>query len=144
MLRGTSQLWAERLQILDGQSPVVLACFGASNGWLDDQVAIALNPYGNGFVYTVGAYLDVASQQALTDQILNDARLEMFETPPGIEVRPRTLVNGEPVYFIINHTRLPQTVSLPWAAFDHLTGKISAGEMEFAGYAVAIVTRQKD
>ncbi|MCX6066890.1 MAG: beta-galactosidase [Chloroflexi bacterium] len=144
LFQGTSQLWAERLQILDGQSPVVLACFGASNGWLDDQVAIALNPYGNGFVYTVGAYLDVASQQALTDQILNDARLEMFETPPGIEVRPRTLVNGEPVYFIINHTRLPQTVSLPWAAFDHLTGKISAGEMEFAGYAVAIVTRQKD
>jgi beta-galactosidase len=58
LLQGTSRLWAERLHILDGKSPIVLARFGASNGWLDNQVAIAVNSYGKGFVYTVGAYPD--------------------------------------------------------------------------------------
>jgi len=144
LLQGTSRLWAERLHILDGKSPTVLARFGASNGWLDNQVAIALNSYGNGFVYTVGAYLDDASQQILTDQILVDTGLEMFKTPPGIEVRTRILASGEPVYFIINHNQTAQTVSLPWAAFDHLAGKTFEGEMEFAGYAVALLTRQRE
>jgi beta-galactosidase len=143
LFQGSSQLWAERLHILDGKSPVVLARFGVSNGWLDNQVAIAVNPFENGFVYTIGAYLDEASQQTLTDKILADANLEMFTAPTGIEVRTRRLASGEPIYFVINHAQTPQAVSLPWAAAEHLTGKAVSGEMKLPGYAAAILTRQR-
>lgn len=144
LFQGTSQLWAERLHPLDGANLEELARFEISNGWLDGQLAIAVNPYGDGFVYTVGAYLDDASQPALTDEIISNLKLDLFKTPPGVEVRTRVLTNGERVYFVINHQSISATISLPWEALDHLTGKTVHGDIVFGGYAVAILTRQTE
>jgi beta-galactosidase len=139
---GSSNLWAERLRPLEAANLEEIARFEISNGWLDDQLAIAVNSYGNGSVYTVGAYLDDASQQALTDEIISRLKFDLFKTPAGVEVRTRTRPNAETVYFIINHQGTSQTVSIPWSAFDHLTGKTIHGDVVFGGYAVAILTRQ--
>jgi beta-galactosidase len=144
LFEGTSQLWAERLLPLEGAKLEELARFEISNGWMDGQLAIAVNSYGDGFVYTVGAYLDDASQQALTDEIISASKLDLFKTPAGVEVRTRVLANGERVYFVINHRNNSETVSLPWKAFDHLTGKTMHGNIIFGGYAVAILTRQTE
>ena len=141
---GTSRQWAERLRILDGASPLVLARFGESNGWLDGQAAVTRNPCEQGFVYSVGAYLDEGSQQKLVDQIILDAHLETIKTPPGVELRTRTRPNGEQVYFLINHDNAPQSVSLPWPALDHLLGSSHTGEWNLAGYGVAILTRPQN
>ncbi len=144
LFHGTSQLWAERLRPLEAANLEEIARFEISNGWLDGQLAIVVNSYGNGLVYTVGAYLDDASQQALTDEIISRLKIDLFKTPDGVEVRTRTRPNAETVYFIINHQSTSQTVSIPWNALDHLTGKTIHGDVVFGGYAVAILTRQAD
>jgi beta-galactosidase len=142
--QGSSKLWAERLSPLEAANLEELARFEISNGWLDGQLAIAVNSYGNGFVYTVGTWLDDDSQQALTDEIISRLKFDLFKTPAGVEVRTRTRANAETVYFIINHQSTSQTVSIPWNAFDHLTGKTIQGDVVFGGYAVAILTRQAE
>jgi beta-galactosidase len=142
LFQGTTKLWAERMRPLEAANLKEIARFEISNGWLDDQLAIAVNSYGNGSVYTVGAYLDDASQQALTDEIISRLKIDLFKTPAGVEVRTRTRANAETVYFIINHQSTSQMVSIPWNAFDHLTGKTIHGDVVFGGYAVAILTRQ--
>ena len=73
---GTSRLWAERLKLLDTDLTIPIARYGLCNGWLDDQVGLAVHPYGNGMVFYVGAWLDETSQQTLIDQILR------FRWPP--------------------------------------------------------------
>jgi beta-galactosidase len=142
--QGTAGLWAERLRLLGEKYTATLAHYGVSNGWLDAQPAVTVNPYQSGFVYMVGAWLDEASQKTLVNQILINASLSgLMKTPPGVEVRSRLRPDGEKIYFVINHTPTPQVVALPWPAHDHLSGQKVAGEVEFTPYAVAILTREK-
>ncbi|MCS6994699.1 MAG: beta-galactosidase [Anaerolineales bacterium] len=145
LFQGTASLWAERLRLLGQPFTTVMARYGASNGWLDDQPAVVVNPYGSGFVYTVGAWLDERSQDTLVRQILLNTSLKPFETPPAVEVRVRVRPDGRRLYFVINHSRQEQTVTLPWDATDHLTGQSFApGALTLYPYAVALLTRQED
>lgn len=140
--KGIASLWAESLRILEkaGQT-TIMARYGASNGWLDGQPAITFNPYGDGFVYMVGAYLDADSQQTLVNQVISAANLNPFAAPPTVEVRTRTLADGKLLYFVINHSRAEQEINLPWPAVEHLSGqKVSAGHLVLSPYAVALLT----
>jgi beta-galactosidase len=93
---GTSQLWAERLKVRDEASTHAIARYGASNGWLDDQLAITAHSYGRGLVYFVGAYLDEAAQQALMDRIVEMATVKpVMETPAGVGACIRVSPEGE-------------------------------------------------
>lgn len=141
---GTSQLWAERLRLIDSSYTVPIAHFGAANGWLDDQVAITVHPYGNGMVYFVGVYLDQAAQQALLDQLLETAGIRAWNTPEGVEVCARVNRDGTQVYLMINHRRSEQTVPLPWPAHDHLSRETLKEEKRLPPYGVAILTRDSD
>lgn len=141
LFKGTSQLWAERLRLLN-ESTRVLARYGACNGWLDEQPALTVHPYGDGFVYMVGAYLDDASQQKLMEYLLSEGQIETLKTPPGVEIRTRIRPDGQAVYFVINHTPDKIEVKLPWAARNHLSEQTISGEVTFAGYAVAVLTRE--
>lgn len=144
LFQGTASLWAERLRLLGQPFTTVMARYGASNGWLDDQPAVVVNPYGSGFVYTVGAWLDERSQDTLVRQILLNTTLKPFETPPGVEARVRIRPDGTRLYFLINHTREEQNVTLPWPATDHLTGQsFQAGALALYPYAVALLTRNE-
>lgn len=139
---GSGQLWAERLKVRDTDHTHIAARFGASNGWLDDQLAITVHSYGRGLVYYVGVYLDEEAQQALTDHIVRMVGIRpVLETPPGVEARVRVDAEGKRIYIVINHEREEQLVPLPWPAQEHLGGQPVAEELKLAPYGVAVLTR---
>jgi len=145
-INGTSNLWAERLRILDpSQFTQVIARYGKQNGWLDDQIAMTVNAKKNAsvFVYYVGAYLDEKSQSAFTDTILTASDLRApFPTPTGVEICQRIKPDGTRIHIVINHRNEAQTVKLPWSAREHLSGTDCSGELTLSAYEVAILTRR--
>ncbi|HEX9387211.1 MAG TPA: Beta-galactosidase C-terminal domain, partial [Anaerolineales bacterium] len=144
-VNGESRLWAERLRILDTtQFTQVVARYGKENGWLDDQVAITVNPkkYGTAFVYYVGAYLDEAAQSALMDLILTASDIHApLQAPQGVEICQRVSPGGGKIYILINHRNEPQKVTLPWKAYEHLSDTTCQGELALLAYGVAILTK---
>ncbi len=120
-----------------------MARYSASNGWLDDQPAIVVNPVEGGFVYTVGTWLDSESQQTLVNQILANSLLQPFAAPAPVEVRTRVRPDGTALHFVINHSREQQVIALPWPAVDHIGGQqFAQGNLTLYPYAVALLTRQ--
>ncbi len=141
LFEGTSKIWAERLRILDSNLTIPMARYGAANGWLDDQVAVAVHPFGKGMVYYVGAWLDKASQQALIGHILTTVGIQSIKTPVGVEVRTRTNRAGTEIYFAINHTRTEQIMNLPWPAREHFSRQDIKEKIHLPPYGVAILTK---
>ena len=143
-LKGESNLWAERLALTGQKAAKVIARYGKSNGWLDNQIAISVNTFGNGLVYYVGANLDETAQQILFTQVLEAARVTTLASAPGVEIQARLRpAQDEMFYIVINHTATEQTVTMPWTSFDHLNGDALAEEFKLAAYAVAILSPSK-
>ena len=139
---GTSRLWAERLRVIDQVETQVVARYGPSNGWLDGQVAVTVHPYGRGFVYLIGAYLDDDSQQTLLDHIVTLAGIRpALETPDGVEAHKRVNDQGQEIWIVINHEREEKRVHLAWPAQEHLTGQGVNGDLCLGPYGVAVLTR---
>jgi beta-galactosidase len=141
---GYSHLWTERLVQVGKKSALVIARYGKSNGWLDDQIAISVNPYGTGMVYYVGTYLDDPAQQAFLARCLKTARVTTINSTQGIEVCTRVKPDGGIVYIVINHTSTNAKIILPWPAFEHLTGHELDAEFQLTAYGVAVVTPMKE
>ena len=142
LFEGTSKQWAERLKILDPKLTIPAAHYGNANGWLDNQPAITVHPFGRGMVYYIGAYLDEGSQQTLMDHILSFTGIHPIKTPANIEVRKRIGKTGEDIYIVINHGHTEQVVQLPWPAYEYLDQQEVEGAIELPPYGVTIVTRQ--
>lgn len=140
---GQSQLWAERLKLIGKPPAPVIATYGPSNGWLDDQPAITVKTFGRGLIYYVGAYLDEIAQQALLTRFLKSADVTFIKTPLGIEVSQRTSQDGQEYYFIINHQPMEKTIYLPWTARDLIREVDMESELKLEPYGVAIVTLAK-
>ena len=139
---GQATLWAERLRVRDEKYTSPIARYGASNGWLDDQLAISVHAFGKGLVYFVGAYLDDAAQQALMDRIVQTAAVKpALTSPAGVEVRKRVKPDGQTIWIVVNHTRAEQVVALPWPAQDHLSGEAMPDSLPLPPYGVAVLTR---
>jgi beta-galactosidase len=138
---GVSRQWAERLRILDPNKAVKIARYGTSNGWLDNEIAITVCAQGTGLTYMVGAYLDVAAQQAMVDHFLQNAGLQKIDAPPGVEVCIRVMPDGKQLYVVINHERSPATVTLPSPAQNPLTDQAVTGPFRLAPYGVAVLLR---
>jgi hypothetical protein len=125
-----------------------VARYGKENGWLDDQIAITVNPKKNGtaFVYYVGAYLDEDAQSKLMNLILTASDIQTpLLAPRGVEICQRVSPaagTGEKIYIIINHRKEPQTVTLPWKGREHLNDTTCQGELVLSAYGVAILTRE--
>lgn len=138
--QGQSQRWAERLNLLDGDNVSVLARYGKSNGWLDNQAAITSHGYGRGLVYYVGAYLDEAAQAALVEQVLKTAKVHPpFEVPAGTEICRRIDAGGRPTYLLINHEQRQQSIVLPWAARELINGLDIRDVLDLDAYGIAII-----
>lgn len=145
LFSGTCHTWAERLRVLDRENALVVATYGRSNGWLDDQPAITVRPYGRGYVYLVGAYLDDKSQDAFLTHVVRLAGVARppLKVPEGVEARVRTAPDGDRIYVVINHTREEQTIRLPWPAREHLSGQPLSGRFKLEPYGVALLTREE-
>ncbi len=142
--KGTSNLWAERLKILDLERTTPLAFFGRSNGWLDDRPAVTSHPYGKGTVYFVSAYLDESSQDTLMEHILASAGIAFIPTPTDVEIRQRTGRTGEAVFIMINHSGTERIVPLPWPVHEHLSGAQIQETIKLAPGGIALLTRQSE
>jgi len=138
---GVTRQWAERLRILDPNKAVKIALYGAGSSWLDNELAITVCAQGTGLAYMVGAYLDVAAQQAMVDHFLQNAGLQKIDAPPGVEVCVRVRPNGEQIYVVVNHERSPANVSLPSPALNPLTGQSVTGAFRLAPYGVAVLLK---
>ncbi len=141
LLEGTSKVWAERLKIIDSTLTIPVARYGVCNGWLDNEPAITVHPYGNGMVYYVGAYLDEGSQQILMSHILTTAGIRVLKTPAAVEVRTRINDAGQEIYFVLNHDPTQQAVPWPWPMYDHLSHQEIKGDLLLPPYGVAILTK---
>ncbi len=141
---GQSNLWAERLSLVGKQSAHVIARYGKSNGWLDNQIAITVHSYGKGLVYYVGAYLEDASQKALLNRVLKTAAVTTIGTSLGIEICTRQLPGGDKNYIVINHTSTENTLHMPWPVYDHLTKVVFDEKLKLAPYGVAVLTPVKE
>lgn len=132
---GTASIWAEWLIPHEGTQ--VLATYGACNGYLDGQAAVTLKQHeGGGRVYTLGAWLDGDTQDALIERIVADAGAEpvLPRLPAGVHVMRR----GD-AYIVINNAE-PKTVTLPWKAKNALTSK--AGKtLSLGKWGVAVLTK---
>ncbi|HLE91946.1 MAG TPA: beta-galactosidase [Anaerolineales bacterium] len=137
---GKSDLWAERLALTGKKNAQVIARYDKSNGWLDDQIAISMNEYGDGLVYYVGTYLDEPAQQALLTQVLETAKVTTYATAPGIEICKRVQPGGGEVYIVINHNPTECAIHMPWSSFEHLSGVPLAADFNLAAYSVAVLT----
>lgn len=143
LLSGVSRLWAERLRILDeGQLTQPMARYVRHNGWLDDQLAVSVNPYKRGYIYYVGVYLDDGAQNKLLEHISKIMRVKpVMETPRGVEACLRVTPGGQDIYILINHEVSPKKVSIPWGAHEHLSGGTGTGDLTLAPYGVAVLTK---
>lgn len=140
---GASQTWAEMIDILDTSLTLIVASYGASNGWLDNQPAMTVRGVRTGMVYYLGAYLDQPAQYAFMQRIAQITGLtKVLETPPGVTASRRVREGKSDVLFVINHTRQEQTVSLGNDTYDnHLTGSRHAGNIKLPPFGVAVLTK---
>lgn len=143
LFEGTSKQWAERLKILDSNLTVPVAHYGKANGWLDNQPAITVHPYGRGMVYYIGACLDEVSQQTFIDHILSVAEMRPIKAPANIEIRKRIGKTGEVIYIVINHGCTEEVVQLPWPAYEYLGQQEVQESVKLLPYGVAVVVKQQ-
>jgi beta-galactosidase len=140
-LKGSANLWAERLKILDQENVTPIAFYGKSNGWLDGQVAVAVHPYGKGMVYMVGAYLDAEAQQTFMEHVLQMAGLEGMQSPQDVEICTRIDPAGRTILIVINHARADRTLTLPYPVREQFSGQKVANELKLPAYGVAVLTK---
>jgi beta-galactosidase len=140
-LNGSSMQWAERLKLLDAQNAIPVSRYAKSNGWLDDQIAIAVHPFGKGMVYTVGVYLDERAQQTFMEHVLQMAGIQAVKSEKDVEVSTRSTAEGKLIYIVINHAPAERSFVIPWPAHEHLTGQIVHKDIKLLPYDVAILTK---
>jgi len=138
---GTASVWAEQLGV---QAPDVrvLARYGASNGWLDNQPAVITRKMGKGSITYVGTWLDDALLAKLTSVLLKQSGVEPIvpHAPDGVEVCLRTGKRNS-VLILINHNKADVAVTLPRAMTDLLAGgQTELKSVALAGYGVAVLS----
>jgi beta-galactosidase len=133
-LEGQGQIWAEWLTPLEGTQ--VLARYGSSNGWLDGQAAVTAHPYGAGWVYYVGAWLDERTQAALMGWIAERAGVRPVLA--GLPENVAALRRGDAIV-VVSARRERCQLSLPGRYRDQLTGRLLEVELELEPYGVAVL-----
>ena len=158
---GTGAVWAERLRLLSPEAEA-LAHYGDSNGWLDGYPAAAAGPRhaSGGRIILIGALLDEASQESLTDWLIGQTGViaEWPDRVEGVEVARRRRRGGDPgapgdrcVTVVINHTQAEQQLPVPSASnftggegsahsyLDLLTGERAGSVLQLKPYDVKLL-----
>src|SRR3974390_321496 len=120
--KGESLLWAELLSA-NGSDIEVLMRYGKSNCWLDGHPAAITRKVGKGRITYIGAWLDpqTMKQAAAWMADISGVKAALGSVPEGVEVYPRYGANGA-VYILVNFAKTAQTVKLPAAMHDVLSG----------------------
>ena len=136
---GETRLWAELLSAREPDTEVLLR-YGKSNGWLDDQPAAITRKVGKGRITYIGAWLDPKTMEEAAKWMMTTSGIQpaLPNIPEGIEVSMRSGLSGA-AYVLINFSKQRQTVALPTAMTDVLSGKTTQS-LDLPQYGVAVVT----
>jgi beta-galactosidase len=139
---GTASIWAEYLQT-DAPDCEVLLRYEPCNGWLDGQPAMVTRLVGQGRITYIGAWLDAALMQKVANWLLEVSAVPTYwdQLPAGVELCPRVSADKQ-TFVLINHMPEPQSVTLPEAFFDILTGQTHEGTLQMPPQGIAVLQTQ--
>lgn len=148
---GTANVWAEQLSVQSPETKVLMT-YGQGNGsdatglngWIDGQPAVVTRAVGKGSITYVGAWLDAATLNRLTHQLLGEASVQpiLQNVPDGVEVCQRTSGShgtGKSVLILINHTTGDQHVALGGQMEDLLGTQGQVQSIDLPAYGVAVL-----
>ena len=131
---GECGLWTDILQPTGAE---VLASY--TKGSHAGEAAITMNTLGSGKAVYIGADLDGASLARVLRTLSGLAGVKQpLEVPPGVEVTVRRTGDKQWI-FVLNHTAVSQSVSIPKTFTDLLTGKTRTGKIDVSGYGVQVL-----
>jgi beta-galactosidase len=131
---GECGLWTDTLQPTGAE---VLASY--TKGSHAGEAAITMNTVGSGKAVYIGADLDGASLARVLRTLSGLAGVKPpLEVPPGIELTVRRAGDKQWI-FVLNHTSVSQSVSIPKTFADLLTGKTRTGKIDVSGYGVQVL-----
>jgi beta-galactosidase len=131
---GECGIWAD---ILQPSAAEVLGTYmsGAHAG----KAAVTINTFGKGKAVYIGADLTRPGLARVLRSLSASAGVKQpFEVPSGVELTVRKSVNKQWV-FLLNHTADPQSVSIPGAFTDLVTGEAQNGKVDLSGYGVRVL-----
>jgi len=132
---GECGLWTDILQPTGAE---VLASY--TKGSHAGEAAITINTLGSGKAVYIGADLDAASLARVLRTLSGLAGIKQpLEVPPGVEVTMRRAGDKQWI-FLLNHTAVSQSVSIPKTFTDLLTGETHTGKIDVSGYGVQVLT----
>jgi beta-galactosidase len=131
---GECGLWTDILQPTGAE---VLASY--TKGSHAGEAAITMNTVGSGKAVYIGADLDAASLARVLRTLSGLAGVKPpLEVPPGIELTVRRAGDKQWI-FVLNHTSVSQSVSIPKTFTDLLTGGTHIGKVDVSGYGVRVL-----
>jgi beta-galactosidase GanA len=113
--------------------------WNAPRTWLDGRPAAVARKVGEGSIAYVGAWFDEAGMKRAVQWMVNDSGVkpDLFAAPEGVEVY-RRVGGGREVFIVENDSRAEQTVKLPAAMSNVLTGE-TVNELMLPVYGVAVL-----
>jgi beta-galactosidase len=127
-------LWTD---ILQPSGAEVLASYTA--GSHAGQAAMTMNSFGKGKAVYIGADLDEASLARVLRTLAGRAGVKQpLEVPAGVELTVRKAGDKQWI-FVLNHTASSQSVTLPRAFVDLLSGEKLTGTIEVSAYGVRVL-----
>ncbi len=136
--RGNCSIWAERLEV--GDEGHALASYAKSNGWLDNKAAVTMRDERAGRAYYVGTWLDETMQRSFMEFASDEAGVKpVMDSSKGVEVCRRVAEDGRTVYILINHSREPAQLDLPFSATNLFTQKALETPLDLEPNGVAVI-----
>jgi beta-galactosidase len=133
-----ARLFAEQIKA-QADDVKVLMRWNAPRTWLDGRPAAVARKVGEGSIAYVGAWFDEAGMKRAVQWMVNDSGVkpDLFAAPEGVEVY-RRVGGGREVFIVENDSRAEQTVKLPAAMSNVLTGE-TVNELKLPVYGVAVL-----
>lgn len=137
-----AELFAEQLTEPTGNGRVLMR-YHAPLSWWDGQPAAVARNVGSGSFTYVGAWLDSAATLREVQWMAAQAGVkpDLFPVPEGVDVYKRTGSDHD-IFIVGNTSKLPQTITLPAAMTDVLTGE-TVSSVKLPVYGVAVLSRSK-
>jgi beta-galactosidase len=127
-------IWMDVLQPAGAE---VLASY--TEGSHSGEAAITVNSFGKGKAVYIGPDLDAMSLARVLRTFSGMAGIKQpLEVPAGVELTMRKSGSKQWI-FVLNHNSVAQSVSVPGAFTDLLTGESRTGKIEVAGYGVQVL-----
>jgi beta-galactosidase len=129
-----ARIWCD---VLEPQSAEVIALY--SRDYYAGQPAITRNYYGQGQAIYVGTFGDTQLYLTLLNWLLQDLGIQStFSAPEGVEVTARWQTDQR-ILFILNHTTLPQMITLPRQYINLLEVQQVSGTISLNAHDVLVL-----